>query len=62
MIRFLLFVVITGGAFAGGFYAGTRYRDQQFRDKPEEMLKLYGDELKKTAHEKYERLKAALAE
>lgn len=62
LIRFLLLLVVVAGAFVGGFYSGLWYRDEQIRERPEEVLKIYGDELQKKAGKKIDRLKEVLLE
>lgn len=61
-IRVLLVLALVAGGFAGGFYTGIWYRDEQIREKPEEFLKLMGEDLGEKAREKYEKVKKALLE
>lgn len=62
VIRTLMLLAVVGGAFVGGFQAGLWYRDEQIREKPEEILKIYGEEVRKDAAEKFDRIKAILLE
>lgn len=55
-------LALIAGAFAGGFYVGFKYHEQEMVKNPERFLDEYGEELKRTAKSKYEKIKKVLLE